>query len=136
MCCSYGIDESLLDMRKLRDLFVRRLGIARGFVEWSSDYFIQGRTLTNCSGEVVTSTELRKSALLLLAYLEDHVIEQAFVKNYHVTKELARTLPFRQWRNRVQLVFLDPNGIENFLFLHKDALPSLQTNSHTANSDK
>ena len=117
MCCSYGIDESLLDMNKLRDLFVRRFGIARGFIEWSSDYFIRGRTLTNNLGEKVSSTELRKAALLLLAFLEKEVIEQAFDKKLHLTEKLSRTLPLQTWRNRVQLVFLDPNGMDNAWFM-------------------
>ena len=117
MCCSYGIDESLLDMNKLRDLFVRRFGIARGFIEWSSDYFIQGRTLTNNIGEKVTSTELRKAGLLLLAFLEREVIEQAFDKKLHLTETLSRTLPLQTWRNRVQLVFLDPNGMDKSWFM-------------------
>ena len=112
MCCSYGIDDSLVNMQKLRDLFVRRFGIARGFIEWSSDMFIAGRILTNNMGETVTSTGIRKAALILLAFLEHEVIETVFEKKLQRTEFLSRTLPLQAWRNRVQLIFLDPNGMD------------------------
>jgi hypothetical protein len=119
VCSSYSIDDDLLHMGKLRDMFIRRLGIARGFIRWSADSFLAGRKYTNCGGHPVDSAELRQSALLLLAYLEEHVLEHAFEKNFHKTQELAHSMPFLGWRNAVQCVFLDPNGVENAWFMEE-----------------
>jgi len=110
LACSHGVDDALRDTQKLRDMFVRRLGVARGFIEWSSDYFLYNRTLKNCSGNVVSGPELRRSALLVLAYLEEHIVDVAFGESLHVTQKLASALSFYRWRNAVQLVFLDPDN--------------------------
>jgi len=78
---------------------------------WIGEYF------SNNSGDAgVTSTKLRKSARLFLTFSEEHILDQAFVRYFRRTHRLAQSLPLQEWQNRVQLVFLDPNGIENSWF--------------------
>ncbi|CAB9500005.1 expressed unknown protein [Seminavis robusta] len=130
VCCSYYVDDSLKDMQRLRDVFVRRLGIARGFIQWSSDYFLRDHTCKNCSGNTVSSAELRRSSLLLLAYLEEHILEYAFETKFEVTRGLSRDMPMVQWRNTVQNVLLHPNGIESSWFIKPSAYNEFLQHSH------
>lgn len=102
---TYPDDETLHDFQKLRDLFVRRMGIARGYIMWGCNPLLSSsKKLTSDESITISPDEMKHLALKKISEMENLLVKNIFVWNQQAMMQFAETENLARWRNLVQII--------------------------------